>query len=476
MKNRTDLNLGRSCLYIKKAFLAFLTVKLLLLATGCRGLKEQTNGTLSITETNPPNVIAPASGAMIPPPTQTTLTKLAIPSPVDTETSQKTQINRVWDENLPLSARAYVLPLTVRHVTTDSASLFFELDEPVGGYLYYQAISPLEQAVQGVTLAPDETRQQITLEGLTPGVEYRTIVALKDSEGVFQQPAFLGGPWGSVHFRTAAGQEPLRVGVFGDASFGDPATEALVQVMASYNLDFVIDTGDIVAEIQENSGPVEAYALKFYKTLSPQLHQLPIYTVIGNHDYDSAARWQGSYFYYYAFPPFTDPGFSAPKDDLQYYAFAYNDVQFLMLDSEVLFGISGRKDEEDWMAERLSDPRFRFTIPVFHVPPFFSGAAHPGDQFPVRQFWHPVFVSAHVPLAFSGHSHHYERLEADGVTYIVSGGGSGTLYAPGEILPESQVFARRTHFVLMEIYSDRIELSAIDKDGELFDQASVPLQ
>jgi acid phosphatase len=128
------------------------------------------------------------------------------------------------------------------------------------------------------------------------------------------------------------------------------------------------------------------------------------------------------------------------------------------------------------MAERLADSRFRFTIPVFHVPPFFSGAVHPEDQRPVRQLWHPSFVSAHVPLAFSGHSHHYERLEADGITYIVSGGGSGILYAPGETLPESQVFARRTHFVLMEIYADRIELSAIDKDGEVFDRASIPLQ
>jgi predicted phosphodiesterase len=438
-------------------------------------VREQVYATQSVTEPDFPliNTVTPA--ATIPPPAQPTPTELSIPSPMATEISSETPVASFWDENLPVSAHPYVLPLTVRHVMTDSANLFFELDQPADGYLYYQATSPLGQAVQAFPLAPGEDRQQITLEGLLPGTEYRAIVALKDGEGAFQQPAFLGEAWGSVYFHTATVQEPLRVGVFGDASFGDPATEALVKVMASYNLDFVIHTGDVVAEIQENNGPVEAYALKFYKTLAPLLHQLPIYTVIGNHDYDKAARWQGSYFYYYAFPPFLDPRFSQPKDDIQYYAFSYNDVQFLMLDSEVLFGISGRGDEEAWMAERLADPRFRFTIPVFHVPPFFSGAVHPNDQLPVRQFWHPIFASAHVPLAFSGHSHHYERLEADGITYIVSGGGSGTLYAPGEILPESQVFARRTHFVLMEIYSDRIELSAIDKEGKVFDQAVIPL-
>jgi predicted phosphodiesterase len=476
MIKKTVLSLGRSCLYIKRVFLALLPMALLLLASSCMQVREQGYATQSVAGPDFPliNTVTPA--ATIPPHEQPAATKAPMPSPTSTEMVSETPVANLWDENLPISAHAYGLPLTVRHVMTDSASLFFELDQPADGFLYYQAVSPLGQPVQEFPLAPGEDRQEINLEDLLPGTEYRAIVALKDEDGAFQQSAFQGEPWGSVHFHTATGQEPLRAGIFGDASFGDPATEALVQVMASYKLDFVIHTGDVVAEIQENSGPVEAYALKYYKTLSPLLHQLPIYTVIGNHDYDSAARWQDSYFYYYAFPPFPDPDFSRPKDDIQYYAFAYNDVQFLMLDSEVLFGISGRGDEEAWMAERLADPRFRFTIPVFHVPPFFSGAVHPTDQFPVRQFWHPVFVSVHVPLAFSGHSHHYERLEADGITYIVSGGGSGTLYAPGEILPESQEFARRTHFVLMEIYSDRIELSAIDKTGELFDQTVIPIR
>jgi predicted phosphodiesterase len=463
MIQKPVFHLEQPWLYIEIVFLT----ALLILTSGCIGAREQGYATRPVT--SPTITVAPAGAeSQHEPPTPT---KTPMPSPTAPKMPSETPGSHILDENLPVGARAYSLPLTVRHVMTNRASLFFELDKPADGYLYYQAISPM----QAVPLAPGETRQQITLEGLTPGVEYRAIVALRDGEGTFQQPAFLDEAWGNVRFRTPGGQEPLRVGVFGDTSFGDPATEALVQVMASYNLDFVIDTGDIVAEIQENSGPEEAYALKFYKTLAPLLHQLPIYTVIGNHDYDSAARWQGSYFYYYAFPRFPDPGFAAPKDELQYYAFAYNQVQFLMLDSQVIFGVSGRAEEEAWMAERLSDPRFRFTIPVFHVPPFFSSAVHPTDQLPVRQFWHPVFVSAHVPLAFSGHSHHYERLEADGITYIVSGGGSGILYAPGEILPESQVYARRTHFVLMEIYSDRIELSAIDKEGELFDQAIIPL-
>ena len=388
---------------------------------------------------------------------------------------------------LPAGPAAYLLPLTTRHLGEDRAVLFFELSEPGEGYLLYQEILPgqLEAEVvppgllevKAIPFSAAETRQQLTLDGLTPGTEYLAVVGVKDAQGTLRQPAFLGENWGSVRFRTLSGRVPLRVGVFGDASFGDPATEALVQQMAGQDLDFVLHTGDVVAKIQENSGPVEAYALKYYQTLAPLLHQLPIYTVIGNHDYDQPARWKDSYFYYYAFPPFPDPPFGdAPQQGKQqYYAFAVHGIQFLMLDSQVIFGVSGREAQAAWMAERLADPRFRYTIPVFHVSPFFSGAVHPEDQIPVRRSWHPVFASARVPLAVSGHSHHYERLAIDGITYIVSGGGSRILYAPGEVLPQSQVFARRTHFVLLEIYPDRIELSAVDKDGEWFDQAAVPL-
>jgi hypothetical protein len=58
----------------------------------------------------------------------------------------------------------------------------------------------------------------------------------------------------------------------------------------------------------------------------------------------------------------------------------------------------------------------------------------------------------------------------------VSGGGSSTLYAQGERLPESQLYVRKTHFVLLEIYTDRIELQAISKEGDVLDQAVIELE
>ena len=82
---------------------------------------------------------------------------------------------------------------------------------------------------------------------------------------------------------------------------------------------------------------------------------------------------------------------------------------------------------------------------------------------------------AGVPVAFSGHDHNYERVVFNEVLYIVSGGGSAVLYPKTESVAGSQVFHARTHFVLVEVFADRISLTAIDYEGAVLDQATIPV-
>lgn len=377
----------------------------------------------------------------------------------------------------PYSDTGYIIPLTVRHVTDETAWLFFELNNPIEGRLVFRAADP-EYPNQGeVAFSADETRHMITVTNLSPGVRYQALVLLGRNASELQQPLFNRTTWGVVNFKTASNEIPIKIGVLGDASFGDEATQTLITLLASQDLDFVLNTGDVVYET-DNSDLVNSYTHKYFEPFSPLLHQLPVYTVMGNHDYDWALEWQGAPFYDYAFPPFSDPNFTYPESRRgnQYYAFAYQDIQFLMLDSQVLFGVQGRADEEAWMKERLADTRYRITIPVFHVAPYSSSAVHPDDSLPVRYAWLPIFEAANVPVAFSGHFHHYERLNVNGITYIVSGGGSSTLYAQGGQLAESEIYVRRTHFVRMDIYEDRIEINAIAKEGDVIDRATIPIR
>jgi acid phosphatase len=123
----------------------------------------------------------------------------------------------------------------------------------------------------------------------------------------------------------------------------------------------------------------------------------------------------------------------------------------------------------------LADPSFRFSIPVFHTPPFTSGL-HRNDGKALAAEWLPQFEAAGVPLVLSGHDHNFERILFNGVTYVVSGGGSRTLYPESEPVPGSQTFAMQTHFVLLEIAGDRISVEAINLADEVFDRATIELE
>jgi hypothetical protein len=147
-----------------------------------------------------------------------------------------------------------------------------------------------------------------------------------------------------------------------------------------------------------------------------------------------------------------------------------------MLDAHGFAGGDDRDQQDTWLEGRLADPRLRVTIPVYYVSQYSSSVVHPDDGLPVRYSWNWSFEEANVTLLLSGHFRHYERLMTNGIVYVVSGGGSSTLYAQGELLPESQIYARKTHFVSLEINEDHINLSAISLHGEIFDQVVISIK
>ncbi len=370
----------------------------------------------------------------------------------------------------------FVLPPVIQHVAEDSASIFFELEESAAGVAWLMSS---DQGGQWhvMDLDPTQARHQLLFTDLMADSSYQVFIGLGASKQELQEPLFEGEPWGPVTIQTKNPQGPLRVGVFGDSGFGDPATAALAGWLAGQQLDLVIHTGDLVYRAYENTNPAEAFAAKWFRPLRPLLQTLPIYPVIGNHDIEPAARLGGIPYYYSVFPPF--PGADIPPSVVegprQWYAFTSSGVRFLMLDTQVFFGDGGRAEQDAWLARQLADSQDIPTILVFHVPPFSSGGIHAEDGYPVRE-WLTLIEQSNVPLVLSGHSHNYERLEYNGVTYIVSGGGSATLYQAGAILPESRTFSAQTHAVILQIQADRISVEAYGLQGEIFDETVIPLR
>jgi len=63
----------------------------------------------------------------------------------------------------------------------------------------------------------------------------------------------------------------------------------------------------------------------------------------------------------------------------------------------------------------------------------------------------------------------------NGITYIVSGGGSTILYGKEDTREESEFFTAQSHFVILNLYPDRIDMSAYGLGGETLDSYIIPL-
>jgi len=372
----------------------------------------------------------------------------------------------------------YQIPLTIQQLEPEKAVLFFELEQPSPGYLLYWHESTTISDAEVLRLAPDQIEHIIVLQGLIPNSAYSIEVGLECGEGCLRPPSWREEEWGGITFRTPADEiRHLRVGVIGDSGFGEDVTYELVDLMSAGRLDFVIHTGDVVYRMDEQPGdPFLAYWLKYFLPFRPVLQSMPVYPVPGNHEYDYAALWIEHPFYYHVFPAAPDirEGLNAVDQNRRWYAVEEGRVQFLFLDSETVFGAPGRYEMQAWLEERLADDRFQFSIPVTHIPPFSSGR-HSETGLPFRQLWHDLFRDAGVPLVISGHDHNYQRIEIEGITYLVSGGGSSVLYGMQERIPGLKSFHRVSHYVVLDLSDDAIELEVYNSLGEMIDQAGIEL-
>lgn len=81
----------------------------------------------------------------------------------------------------------------------------------------------------------------------------------------------------------------------------------------------------------------------------------------------------------------------------------------------------------------------------------------------------PVLERHGVQLALSGHDHDYQRSRAmNGVTYVISGAGSGTRRTGGSEFTE--VSYSRRHFLDLAVYPDRLVTRAVDFEGRVMDE------
>ncbi|MBU1882292.1 hypothetical protein KKA08_09655, partial [bacterium] len=111
-------------------------------------------------------------------------------------------------------------------------------------------------------------------------------------------------------------------------------------------------------------------------------------------------------------------------------------------------------------------------VAIFHIPVFTVGKWEPSRS--LRYKLTPLFAEYGVDLVINGHNHSYERLEKEGITYIVTGGGGAPLYDKTDVGDEVSLrFHKGIHFCVFERIGKRLSGRVYTPNFEEIDQFTI---
>jgi hypothetical protein len=144
-------------------------------------------------------------------------------------------------------------------------------------------------------------------------------------------------------------------------------------------------------------------------------------------------------------------------------------VRFFFLNAVHAWGTG---EDPHWLERELdradSEPGLRWRVAVMHQGPWSSGP-HGGNSILIKARVPELLAGHHVDLLFAGHDHIYERGDAGGMKYVISGGGGAPLYRTSKIA-STRKEESTYHFVEVTTESDAIHLVAQRIDGSLLDR------
>ncbi len=337
----------------------------------------------------------------------------------------------------------------ITDVGPQTATISIETDGNVGAVLEWGVGQTLDQRV---TSAPGRIHR-FTLTGLPA----RTKISYRVQAGSGHTP--------QLAFHTSPNPgEPIRIGIYGDVRGGHDTHRRLVEAMLGEGLDLIAVTGDMVAR-----GSDHGDWQKFFAVTRELLAQVRYVPAIGNHDLGWAT----------AGPEILQlpPGPAGRPDHVYWYSVDLADVHLVFLDSNAY----EQTEQEAWLEADLAAARargVRAIIAITHDGPYSRGI-HRGNEI-AHDRYVPILARHHVDLVVSGHDHLYQRGEAGGIRYIVSGGGGAGLYQPtcgvrrkpkcSEDGMKKLLVAH--HYLVVAITADTLEMCPRGTDGKLLERCT----
>ena len=231
-----------------------------------------------------------------------------------------------------------------------------------------------------------------------------------------------------------ADHSAVKLVVYGDMRFTDPAESiaskvgprrALVKAIASESPAAIFLTGDV----PWHGGVADDYQVYQSETAAWQAGSIPVYPALGNHEFAKCAVQECLENWWHAFPQLTGVRWYSVQVGSALRAIA------LDTDESLLPGSAQRS----WLEKQLSSfaAQEKFVMLFLHHPPLAdmeSGdlASHNPRKNELELADYLSVIAKKNPnvhlLVVAGHIHNYERLEKDGVLYLVSGGGGAKPY------------------------------------------------
>ncbi|MFC2028929.1 metallophosphoesterase family protein [Chloroflexota bacterium] len=249
-------------------------------------------------------------------------------------------------------------------------------------------------------------------------------------------------------------------GVIGDYGSGDERERLVSQLVTSWKPDLIITSGDNNYPLGEY-GTIDVNIGQFYQeyignykgTFGNGSDENRFFPSMGNHDWltDDA----NPYFDYFELP-----------GNERYYFFSWNYIDFFALNSDghEPDGFISDSIQGKWLREHLAVSTGVWKIVYFHHAPYTSGyhSSSVWMQWPFQEWG--------ADLVISGHSHVYERLEINGLIYIVNGLGGGVIYDFVDILPESLLRYNQDHGALrITGNQDQLKCQFMNTAGDIID-------
>lgn len=325
-------------------------------------------------------------------------------------------------------------------------AVLFEMDAP---HAVTIEVSKGNDVAKTVTGAKDTTHE-LVVDGLEPATSYTYSVKLDD--GTLERGTFTTAPDDNRPFTFIA---------YGDNRSNPYAHAAIVTGIRKTPADVLVHTGDMVYNGSQPSDWREFFAIE-----RELLRDRCVFPTIGNHEIamptsDGALRYARM---------FRVP---APPDAAErWYTFRWSSVRFFMLDAHDEFASAERAWLEKALDAAKNEAGVQIRIVILHHGPYSSGL-HGGNEALLLARVPDLLRSYKVDLVVSGHDHIYERGDANGLRYVVSGGGGAPVYREYRAARTTLKFEPVYHFLKFAVNGAAMNMSAIRHDGSIIETCSL---